>query len=54
MKRIETLVKLATVELDKEYNFRPVNGVEMMAIARAVDQIREAERVLRAAFERSE
>ena len=54
MKRIDTLVKLAMVELDKEYNWTPVNGVSLMELARAVDKIREGERVLREAFEGSD
>jgi hypothetical protein len=54
MKRIETLVKLAMVELVQEYNFAPVNGVSIMELARAVDKIREGERVLREAFEGSD
>jgi len=50
MKRLETLIKQAHQTLAEEYRFKPVNGVTVMEIARAVDRIREAEKVLRRAY----
>lgn len=54
MKRIETLVKEGEAHLDanqyvSDYK-ASVNGVTPIDIARAIDKIREAERVLRQAF----
>jgi len=51
MKRLETLKKEARRTLDKENHWTPVNGVDMMDIARAMDKLRDAERVLRKAFD---
>jgi hypothetical protein len=55
MKRIETLVENAKKHLDANvYKDGTKNGVRAIDIARAVDRIRESEKVLRNAFERLE
>ena len=39
MKRLETLRKEARKVLDQEYRWEPVNGVDRMEIARAMDKL---------------
>lgn len=52
MKRLETLVKTAKADLDAHaYRDFDRNGVRPLDVARALDQIRDAERVLRRAYE---
>lgn len=52
MKRIETLVKEGHADLDAQ-RYKPdvpINGVYRLDIARALDKIREGEKILRQAF----
>ncbi len=51
MKRVETLVRLAKQDLyTNQYREFSRNGVWSMDIARALDKIRDAQRVLRTAY----
>jgi hypothetical protein len=50
-KRIETLVREAKADLDAhQYRHLERNGCDALEIARALDKIREGEKVLRRAY----
>lgn len=52
MKRLETLVRQGRYDLETHaYKRLDRNGVDALDIARAIDRIREGERILRQAYE---